>query len=78
MRQKAWNVFRQIGGEEVCVLKTQTVVNGAVENHVGLVLYGGGATLQAGAHVAGGPDGLRQVAFPFNAKIMAPGSKTAE
>ena len=78
MRHKAWDVFRQVGGEQLCVLKTQAVVYGAVENHVGFVLYGGGGTLQASAHVAGGPDGLRQVAFAFNAKVMATSSKTAE
>ncbi len=39
--QEARNGHGQIRGKEVCVCKTQTVINGAVENHVGLVLYGG-------------------------------------
>ena len=54
------------------------VVNGAVENHVGLVFYGGRSAQMTGAFMSGGPSGLGQVAFPFDAKVMAIGSKATE
>ena len=38
--QKASYVLGQLGGEQVCVFKAQTVIDGAVENHVGLVFNG--------------------------------------
>ena len=68
-----------MGGEEICVLKAQMVIDRAVENHVGLVLNsGGGSTHQAGALMAWGLDGLGQVAFTFNTKVMAARSEARE
>jgi hypothetical protein len=50
-----------------------------VENHVGLVFNGKWVgALQADALMAGGLDGLRQIAFPFNAKVMAGGTEARE
>ena len=76
--QKAVCGFRQVFGEEVSVLKTQVLVDGAVENHVGLIFDVARSTLKACAFMARGLCRLRQVAFPFNAKIMATGSETAQ
>ena len=64
--------------KEVCVLKAQIIVDGALENHVGLIFNASGCTLEACAFMAGGLEGLWQVAFPFNAKVMATGPKTAQ
>jgi hypothetical protein len=49
-----------------------------MENHVGLIFNISGCTLKACAFMAGGLDGLRQVAFPFNAKVMATSAKSAK
>ena len=77
--QEAWNGQRHVRGEEVCVLEAQTLVKWAVENHVGLVFNGRWVgALQAGALIAGGLDGLGQVAFPFDAKVMAGGAEARE
>lgn len=57
--QKAWDGLGQVGREQVCVLKAQVVVKGAVEDHVCLVLNGGGSALQTGAMGAGGLGGCR-------------------
>ena len=79
LRQKARYMLGQVWGEEVSVLQTQTLIDGTDENHVELIFNkGGGATLQTSALMAGGLDGLRQVAFPFNAKVMAAGSEPAQ
>ena len=59
-------------------MKAQPGVMGAVENHVGLVLDCGGGAHVAGALVRGGPSGLGQVAFTFNAKVMATGAEAGE
>ncbi len=32
--QKAWNGMGQLGWEEICVLKAQIIIDGAMENHV--------------------------------------------
>ena len=74
--QEAWNGQRQVGGEEVCVLEAQTLIKWAVENHVGLIFNGSWVgALQTSALVARCLDGLGQVAFPFDAKVMAGGAE---
>ena len=45
---------------------------------MGLVFNGGRSTQEAGAFMGGGLDGLWQIAFPFDAKVMATGSKASE
>ena len=45
---------------------------------MGLVFNGGRSTQEAGALMGGGLDGLWQIAFPFDAKVMATGSKASE
>ena len=42
---------------------------------MGLVFNGGRSTQEAGAFMGGGLDGLWQIAFPFDAKVMANGKK---
>ncbi len=75
--QKAVCGFRQVCGEEVSVLKTQILIDGAMENHVRLIFNVGGSTLKACAFMARGLCRLRQVAFLFNAKIMTTSPETA-
>ena len=68
----------QLGWEEVCVLKAQIIIDGAMVNNVGLILNVGRCAQQTCALMAGGLDGLWQVAFPFNAKMVAACPKSTE
>ena len=55
------------------------IIDGAMENHVRLIFDRSWVgTLQAGALMAGGLGGLGQIAFPFDAKVMATGSKASK
>jgi hypothetical protein len=67
-----------VGGEQVCVLEAQVVIDGAVESHVGVVLDGRGGTLEAGALGKGGPGGRGEIALPLDAKVVAASPKPAE
>jgi hypothetical protein len=49
-----------------------------LENHVGLVLNGIRGTNEAGALMQRSAEGRGQIAFPFDAKVMAAGSETAK
>ena len=57
LRQKAGNGLGQLGWEEVCELKTQIIIDGAMINHVKLILNMGRCAQQASALMAGGLDG---------------------
>ena len=59
-------------------MEAQPFVDGAVENHVNLVLNGSGGTTKTGSVVAGSFDFWGQVAFAFNAKVMAATPKTTK
>lgn len=75
--QKAGYGMGRVRREQICVLKAQIVKDGAVENHVKLIINARRRTSEACAFMAGGLEGLWQVAFPFDAKMVATGPETA-